>query len=77
MARGSKEHSVSCRLASKGMRRSVSLTEIGFHFDDAPDHFAPDQQLSQQLLGDQVRGIQIKVPRDERRPGPGSSHELL
>jgi hypothetical protein len=59
------------------MRRSVSIPEVGFHFDDAPGHFPPDEELSQQLLGDNVRGIQIKVPGDQGRPGPSLSHELL
>ena len=81
VARGPEQHGVSGRLTSERVGRGVGLAEVGFYFDDATDHRcspgpAPHQQLSQQLPGDQIRGIQVKLSGDKSRSFTGSSHGL-
>ncbi len=66
MPRRPEEDGVSRRLAGEGMGGSVGLAKIGFDFDDAAHPrflgSGSHQQLSQQLAGYQVGGIEKKVP---------------
>jgi hypothetical protein len=75
------EHRVSRRPAGEGMGGSVSLTKVGFHFDNAANPYVltvgPNQQFSQQLPGHEVGGIQIEISGNDPAADQSSSHGLL
>ena len=74
MPRRPEEDGVSCRFAGEGMGGSVGLAKVGFDLDNAAHPrllgSGSHQQLSQQLAGYQVWGIEKKAPgtRTARRP---------